>query len=201
MKPFKLIYKAERETELVFVPFVDPLTQELFTEIRNDSNANVIVYGDIGNGSSFSEMEGDLFVLLNCLRKLAFTPFYEQWEELLSETSDDREQVLDCLRSIARVDYYYFGARGKVFKCDSDVERYAKVFFTALLSVKTIREFEKRLYRLDNSKYEIHFDVVNREVIISKPAKTWLHFQYNRKFGIEGWRKLAYVGSINFKFV
>lgn len=180
------MYQTEGKAEFVFVPFVDPITHKPVVEIGYHAYANVFVGCNLFNGSPFCKMEKELISLLYDLREFSFAPLHEQREVLLSEVADDREQILDCLRKIARVDTENFGDGREVFEPGRDVKRYTKVFFTALLAVKPIRQFEKRLYNLDEFNYGIHFDVVNREVIISNLPR------------IESWRKAIHIGEVNF---
>lgn len=193
MKPFKLVYKPERGTELAFLPVVDPLTQEPVPEVRDHAKSDVLVTCHVGKCAAPGKPHEDLLALVDDLGKLALTPFDEQRERLLAEAPHGREKILDCLRKITGVDYAYFGHGREVALGERAMERYAKPLCLALLAMRQVQELEERLYGRYCGKYEIHFDVVNREVIIAKlPPRGmvgWFRRHTRQSFGVEPWRK------------
>lgn len=194
--------KADSATEFDFLPTVDPITHEPIPEVRHNSNADVLLYCDIGQGSALRQTHDECLTFLNDMRKFAVAPLHEQRKRLSAEYPCLGEEVLHILRTISFIDHEYFGSDIERLRIDSDMERYAQAFLAALLSVKMIRKLEERYYRLDDAQYSVHFDIVNREVIIAKLPRAgligFLQRKTRRGYGIESWRKAIHIGEVNF---
>ncbi len=200
-KSLRVIVKADSATEFYFMPAVDPIAHEPIPEVGHHAKADVIFGSDVGDRSVIRQTYDERLAFLNDLWKFSLAPLHEQRNRLGAKHADCGEEVLHILRTISFIDHEYFGEGLERLTIDSDMERYSKSFFAALLSVDAIREVEERFYRLNDFEYDIHFDVVNREVIISKSVprgfRGWILSNTRRGYGIESWRKTVKIGNFH----
>lgn len=201
VKSLRVIVKADSATEFYFLPVADPITHERVSEVCYNPDTDMVISGGIFDRSMIGQTYDERIVFIRNLRELARTPLDEQRDILSKNHPGFGEEVLHILRTISFIDHEYFGNGLERFGVDSDMERYAKSFFSALLSVDAIRKVEERFYRLNDFEYDIHFDVVNREVIISKSVprgfRGWLLSNTRRGYGIESWRKTVKIGNFH----
>lgn len=201
VRSLRVVVKADSATEFCFLPRIDPITHKQIPEVSHHTNADVIFGCDVGQCPVIRNSYDERVSLLSDLWKFAIAPIDEQRDLLFSKHPDSRVQVLHFLRMISFIDHEYFGDGAERFTVDSDMERYAKAFFTALLSVDAIRQIEQRFYRLNDENYDVHFDLSNREVIISKSVprgiRGWLLSKTRRGYGIDSWRKVITIGDFH----
>lgn len=201
VRSLRVVVKADSATEFCFLPRIDPITRKQIPEVSHHTNADVIFGCDVGQCPVIRQSYDQRIAFLNDLGKIALAPLHEQRKLLAAIYPGLGEQVLHFLRMISFIDHEYFGDGPERLAVDSDMERYAKAFFTALLSVNAIRQIEQRFYRLDDENYDVHFDLCNREVIISKSVprgiRGWLLSKTRRGYGIDSWRKVITIGDFH----
>ncbi len=201
MKRYSITIKMDSATEFNMLPACDPLIGEEFVaHLGANAESDVSISCDISQGSVIGKRKNGLRpflpALYNDARKFFLAPLNENRESLLEDNPDLGEDVFDGLAILAVIDNNHFGDHGKVIS-KADVERYAKPILAALRFAKSIAKVESSFYELKNLQYDVHFNPLNREVIISKrPARGLLGFiqrHSNRGFGINDLPKTRHL--------
>ena len=204
MKRFSIVIKMDSATKFIMLPASDPLVGEEFVpHLGVNAESDVSISCDVGQYSVTWKRKNGLRPFIAALyddaRKFFLAPLDENRESLLEDNPDLCEDIIDGLGILAVIDNNHFGNRGKVIG-EADVERYAKPVLAALRFAKSVANVEKAFYKIDNLKYDVHFDFLHREVIISKKPAPGIRGFFQRRskrgFGIPQSAKTRHLLSV-----
>lgn len=203
-KKMRFLVRSYGGSEFRYLMRRDPLSGDLASGVKHDTYKGVVVDDNIFDGASLGKFKFDPRSCFDALGKLGASELDEKRRLMESENPGSCEDIHNYCRLIGEVDYAYFGNRSKEDPVVIDIDPYEDSLTAALLSAfGPIREVENAFKKIEYKTYDIHFDRVNREVIISKSIpnglRGWILSKLDYGFGIEGWRRAIHIGRIRIR--
>ena len=205
MKTAMLTVFADDLTQFYFLPPPQERAEVNTSHFGNTAETDKALPSYVSKCTSLCDSKRNFraatILVMDKIRKFSLAPAHDNWELLRAEYPNRHKEMFDCLRSIATILNDHLCIRDKV-DIPTTMEHYSQAFSAALLALKPIRQVENIFYKLYDSKYDIHFDPITFEFIISKsPGKGFLGFLKRHsgcgyKLRHRKWA-LIFVGSFN----
>jgi len=205
MEKFKLTIKMDSATEFVILPYADPLVgDEFVSQLGDHAESDISIQCNVSQNSTVGKRKDGLApylaALFNNAREFFLSPLDENRQSVLEDNPDICKQLIDCFGMLAFIDNNHFGD-GRAIIGETYVERYAKPILASLRFAKSVAYVEQSFYKLDDLKYDIHFDFANRNVIISKSPGYgilgWLRKRSSRGYWIANLKTSIHLATIN----
>ena len=178
MRPLRFIVKADDFTEFHFLPITEKASVENVVHCCDAAKSDKTCIKSCFNGAMFGQGHRDFLRALgdgmNDLRQIGEAPADENRKLLTANKPSLDKELLNCLCTIAHIGKDKSCMRDGVSIVDA-CKFYAQAFFAALVATHTIRKAEQKFYSLKHWKYDVYYDYINDEIIISKTPDGLFH--------------------------